>query len=179
MDPPKKYVKGPDGKLMLNSEYTAWKRSDQSPPFPPTDASAMPMSVAVATAIVYEECESSDDERTKNDASGVDACCSGGLNNIASGTRAVIGGGADNKATGEKSTIGGGQRNKAAKLKSTVSGGAQNKALGPMSTVSGGNMNSANARSATVSGGENNVAKGIFLLLREDKTMKQLGNLLL
>jgi len=159
MDPPKKYVKGPDGKLMLNSEYTAWKRSDQSLPFPPTDASAMPMSVAVATAIVYEECESScsDDERTKNDASGED-----GLNNIASGTRAVIGGGADNKATGEKSTIGGGQQNKAAKLKSTVSGGAQNKALGPMSTVSGGNMNSANARSATVSGGENNVAKGIF-----------------
>lgn len=129
MDPPKKYIKGPDGKLMLNSEYTAWKRSDQSPPFPPSDASAMPISVAVATAIVYEECESSDDERTKNDASGQDAFVSGGLNNIASGTRSTISGGADNKAVGEKSTIGGGQRNKAAKLKATVSGGAQNKAV--------------------------------------------------
>jgi hypothetical protein len=133
MDPPNKYVKGPDGKMMLNPEYTAWKKNDIAPPFPPSN-NEMPIAVATASviatpSIVSYLSDSSDDERDTNDASGQDAHVSGGLSNVASGPRSTIGGGADNKAIGEKSTISGGQRNKATKLKATVSGGAQNKAV--------------------------------------------------
>ena len=136
MDPPKKYVKAPDGKSMiLNPEYTAWKKNDTVPPFPPSNYdNDVPIAVATASVIASSSAisylsDSSDDERDNNDASGQDAHVSGGLSNVASGVRSTIGGGADNKAIGEKSTISGGQRNKATKLKATVSGGAQNKAV--------------------------------------------------